>query len=85
MRYQRVSAGDQYRLIAVDDGTPYDLTAVNPRLTSFGELAAAAAIANSGIDEVAGEIVADAPTLGRDSLADATLPVVPDEVTVVEV
>lgn len=80
MRYQRLSTGDQYRLIAVDEGTAYDLTAVKPRLEGFGELAAAADIAGVGVDELAGKLTADAPTVSRESLADGTLPVVPDEV-----
>ncbi|WP_222918739.1 fumarylacetoacetate hydrolase family protein [Natrinema sp. SYSU A 869] len=80
MRYQRLSTGDQYRLIAVDDETTYDLTAVKPRLDGFGELAAAADIASCGIDELASEITAEAPTVSRDTLTDGTLPVVPEEV-----
>ncbi|WP_254764526.1 fumarylacetoacetate hydrolase family protein [Natrinema marinum] len=80
MRYQRLSTGDQYRLIAVDDDTAYDLTAVKPRLDEFGELAAAADLAGVGIDDVASELTAEAPTIPRDSLTDGTLPVVPEEV-----
>lgn len=80
MRYQRLSSGDQYRLIAVDSGTAYDLTAVKPRLNGFGDLAATADIAGASVDEIASDIAADAPTIARDSLVDATLPLVPDEV-----
>ncbi|WP_226041770.1 fumarylacetoacetate hydrolase family protein [Natrinema sp. DC36] len=80
MRYQRLSTGDQYRLIAVDDDTAYDLTAVKPRLDRFGELAAAADIAGIGIDEMASELTDEAPTVSRDSLTDGTLPIVPEEV-----
>ncbi|QCS42345.1 fumarylacetoacetate hydrolase family protein [Natrinema versiforme] len=80
MRYQRLSTGDQYRLIAVDDETAYDLTAVKPRLDSFGDLAAAADIADVGVDELASEIADEAPTVSPDSLPDGTLPVVPEEV-----
>ncbi|ELZ06063.1 fumarylacetoacetate hydrolase family protein [Natrialba asiatica] len=80
MRYQRLSSGDQYRLIAVDSGTAYDLTAVKPRLNGFGDLAATADIAGVSVDEIASDIAADAPTIARDSLVNATLPLVPDEV-----
>ncbi|MFC6769086.1 fumarylacetoacetate hydrolase family protein [Natrinema soli] len=80
MRYQRLSAGDQYRLIAVDDETAYDLTAVKPRLDGFGELAAAADIAGLEIDEMANELTDEAPTVSLDSLTDGTLPFVPQEV-----
>ncbi|WP_408958197.1 fumarylacetoacetate hydrolase family protein [Natrinema sp. 74] len=80
MRYQRQSTGDQYRLIAVDDETAYDLTAVKPRLDGFGELAAAADIAGVGIDEMASDLSDEAPTVSLDSLTDGPLPVVPEEV-----
>ena len=80
MRYQRLSTGDQYSLLAVEEGTAYDLTAVKPRLDGFGELAAAADIAGREIDELAREIAAEAPTVGLDPSAEGTLPVVPEEV-----
>ncbi|QLK26334.1 fumarylacetoacetate hydrolase family protein [Natrinema zhouii] len=80
MRYQRLSTGGQHRLIAVDDETAYDLTAVKPRLDGFGELAAAADIADLEIDEMASELTDEAPTVSLDSLTDGTLPLVPQEV-----
>ncbi|MFC6838081.1 fumarylacetoacetate hydrolase family protein [Halomarina ordinaria] len=80
MRYQRLSSGDQYRLIAVDGETAYDLTAVKPRLNGFGRLAAAADAVGVGVDEVAEGLTAEAPTVAPDALADGTLPVVPEEV-----
>lgn len=80
MRYQRLSTGDEYSLIAVDDGTAYDLTAVKPHLDGFRELAAAADVAGVGVDALASELTADAPTVPLEGLADGTLPVVPEEV-----
>ncbi|WP_440767108.1 fumarylacetoacetate hydrolase family protein [Natronorubrum sp. DTA7] len=80
MRYQRLSAGGQHRLIAVDDETAYDLTAVKPRLDGFGELAATADIAGLEIDEMASDLTDEAPTVSLDSLTDGTLPLVPQEV-----
>jgi 2-dehydro-3-deoxy-D-arabinonate dehydratase len=80
MRYQRLSSDNQYRLIAVENETAYDLTAVKPRVDGFGDLAAAADIADVGVDEMASEITAEAPTVSPDSLTDGTLPIVPEEV-----
>jgi 2-dehydro-3-deoxy-D-arabinonate dehydratase len=80
MRYHRVSAGDEYRLIAANDDEAYDLTAVKPRLGDFGDLVAAANVADEGVDDIAAALANDAPTVERDALSERALPLVPDEV-----
>ncbi|ELZ15453.1 fumarylacetoacetate (FAA) hydrolase [Haloterrigena salina JCM 13891] len=80
MRYHRLPDGDGYRLIADDGDAAYDLTAVKPRLDEFTELAAAANVADTDVDELAETLVETAPTVDREALADSALPIVPDEV-----
>lgn len=80
MRYHRLPSGDGYRLVADDGAVVYDLTAVSPRLESFADLAAAAADADTSVDERAEALATDAPTVDREALADSAVPLVPDEV-----
>ncbi|WP_135822147.1 fumarylacetoacetate hydrolase family protein [Halostella litorea] len=79
MRYYRLAPGDDQRLIAVDGDDAYDLTAVKPRLDGFADLAAAANVADAGVDALAADLAADAPTV-EFAPDDAALPVVPEEV-----
>lgn len=79
MRYYRLTTGDDGRLIAVDDDVAYDLTAVKPRLDGFADLAAAANVADAGVDALAADLTADAPRI-QFAPEDAALPVVPEEV-----
>ena len=80
MRYFRLPDGDGSRLVAAADDHAYDLTAAKPRLDDFGDLAAAADVAGTGVDEVAAGLTDDAPTIERGSLSEVLLPVVPEEV-----
>lgn len=62
MRYFRYPSTAGRRLVAeAADGT-YDLTATNPSPTSFTELARAASITDTGVDEVAERLLDRAPT-----------------------
>ncbi|SNZ15465.1 2-dehydro-3-deoxy-D-xylonate dehydratase [Natronoarchaeum philippinense] len=79
MRYYRLDDGSDDRLIADDGDAAYDLTAVKPRLDDFGDLAAAADIAETGVDELAIHLTADAPAIDF-APEDAALPIVPEEV-----
>jgi len=79
MRYYRLASGSDDRLVAADGDTAYDLTAVKPRLDGFGDLAAAANVADTGVDSLAAELTADAPVVAIDDTA-VDLPVVPEEV-----
>lgn len=80
MRYYRLPTGNEYRLVAVDGDAAYDLTALKPRLDSFSDLAAAANITDTGIDNLASDLTDSAPTVRRESLSEATLPMTPEEV-----
>ena len=80
MRYFRLPDGDGSRLIAADGDHAYDLTAAKPRLDGFGDLAAAADVAETGIDELAAGLTDSASTVDRGSLSEALRPVVPEEV-----
>ncbi|GAA0669044.1 fumarylacetoacetate hydrolase family protein [Natronoarchaeum mannanilyticum] len=79
MRYYRLDDGTDDRLIADDGDAAYDLTAVKPHVSGFGDLAAAADVAESGVDELAANLTADAPTIDFEP-EDAALPIVPEEV-----
>ncbi|WP_408960332.1 fumarylacetoacetate hydrolase family protein [Natrinema sp. 74] len=80
MRYHRLPSGDGYNLIADDGNAASNLTAVKPRLDTFSDLAAAANVADVRIDTLGEALMADAPTVEREALADSAVPVVPDEV-----
>jgi len=79
MRYYRLDDGTDDRLLVDDGDATYDLTAVKPRLDDFGDLAAAADVAETGVDELAANLTADAPTIDF-APEDAALPIVPEEV-----
>jgi 2-dehydro-3-deoxy-D-arabinonate dehydratase len=65
MRYYRYPSTGGDRLVAeASDGT-YDLTAVKPELTSFDDLARAAAVTDADVDEVAEPLLDRAPTVER--------------------
>jgi len=78
MRYYRLPGADGARLVADDGADAYDLSAVKPRLDGFGDLAAAADVSGVEVDRLAADIAADAPVV--EDLANAGLPVVPEEV-----
>jgi len=76
MRYYQV----EDRLVAVDDGTAYDLTSADATLDAFETLARRAHRADTGIDAVAAALQDAADTRDQDRLAAASLPCVPPEV-----
>jgi 2-dehydro-3-deoxy-D-arabinonate dehydratase len=79
MRYYR-TATDEPTLVARDGQKAYDLTAARAGLDSFRELAAVADVLETGIDEVAAEVIDDAPLLDAESVEErAAMPAVPDE------
>ncbi|NHN49457.1 fumarylacetoacetate hydrolase [Halostella sp. JP-L12] len=80
MRYFRLPDGDGSRLVADDGDAAYDLTAAKPRLDGFGDLAAAADVAGTGVNDLADDLIDAAPTVDRASLDEAVRPVVPEEV-----
>ncbi|GGM63386.1 2-dehydro-3-deoxy-D-arabinonate dehydratase [Halarchaeum rubridurum] len=81
MRYQQRDRGTESHLVAETDGTYYDLTAAKPELEAFRDLARAASVADVPIDDLAGDVIDDAPTLDGNSAPDERgLPAVPEEV-----
>lgn len=80
MRYYRLPAEHGERLVAENGDGVHDLTAANENVRSFRDLAAAASIASSSVDELADRLIAEAPTLDYAALENALLPIVPDEV-----
>ncbi|WP_256392039.1 fumarylacetoacetate hydrolase family protein [Natronoarchaeum rubrum] len=79
MRYFRTTSGSDDSLIAVEGDTAYDLTAVKQRLNGFADLAAAANVAETGVDDLAADLTAEAPVVDVTPSVRA-LPVVPEEV-----
>lgn len=81
MRYYHLRSDDGKRLVARDDDLATDLTAARPRLTSFGDLARAANVADRTLDEVAGNLQDDGEEVAVDRLhTEASRPLRPDEV-----
>lgn len=79
MHYYRITNDGEASLIAVDDDTAHALTAVEPQIGGFADLAAAAAGAKTDVDALAADLAADAPVVDFDP-TDAALPIVPEEV-----
>jgi len=79
MRYFRTTDGCDDSLVAVEGDTAYDLTAVKPRLEGFADLAAAADVVETGVDDLATDLTAEAPVVDV-TPSDRALPVVPEEV-----
>jgi len=81
MRYYRVQRDEAVSLIAETEATAYDLTATDPAPTSFLELARAASLTDETVDEVAGDLLDDAPPVDIETYRDALVrPVDPDEI-----
>ncbi|MBP1986850.1 fumarylacetoacetate hydrolase family protein [Halolamina salifodinae] len=84
MRYYRQAGDDGPRLLAVadqgDDADARDLTAVKPRLRTFRDLAAAADVADEGVDDIATNLAAEAPRVDAPADGDTALPLIPEEV-----
>lgn len=76
MRYYRL---DEH-LVAVDDHTAYDLTAVDATLDTFETLARRADRRDTDIDAVATDLIQDDTTVPRERLAEAVVPCRPPEV-----
>lgn len=80
MRYYRVRSNGEPRLIVASDGDRFDVTAARPRLTRFLDVARAASVAGTSIDELTDTLVADAPTREAGALDTPALPCRPAEV-----
>lgn len=81
MRYYHLQTDDGQRLVAREADDATDLTAAKPRLTSFVDLARAANVAGSSVDNLAANLVHEGDTVSNERLrADAKRPLRPDEV-----
>ncbi|MFC5973648.1 fumarylacetoacetate hydrolase family protein [Halomarina salina] len=81
MRYYQVGEEGASRLVLETDGDVYDLTAANSSVEAFGDLARAASIADTDIDEIASRLTDSAPTLSAETATDSLqTPVHADEV-----
>ncbi len=68
-------------LVAREGQKAYDLTAARAGLDSFRELARVADVLETGIDEIAEDIIEDTPVLDAESVEeDAALPTIPEEI-----
>lgn len=81
MRYYRLKQGGSQSLLATKGSVAYDLTDTNPGPSTFSELASAASLTNVAVDDVAGRLVEEAPTVEFDPATNELFrPLVPDEV-----
>lgn len=80
MKYYRTAAPNS-RLIARRDEQGYDLTAARPDVNSFGDLAAAASIADRSLTELTERLLEEAPQLDVSAMdSGLARPLVPQEV-----
>jgi 2-dehydro-3-deoxy-D-arabinonate dehydratase len=81
MRYYRAERNGGTSLLAAQGSTAYDLTETEPAPSSFLELASAASLTGGTVDDVADNLVGQAPTVDLEAVADDLLrPLDPDEV-----
>ncbi|MFB6223143.1 MAG: fumarylacetoacetate hydrolase family protein [Haloarcula sp.] len=81
MRYYKLRDRSTERLVAADETRAYDLTAARSELQSFRDLAKAASVAESTVDEIAERHLDPANEITHSHLSDAQgLPATPDEV-----
>jgi len=64
MRYYRTERNGDAHLLVVARDRAHDLTAVKPRLRSFRDLAAAADVADTGVDALAADLATPSRTVG---------------------
>jgi 2-dehydro-3-deoxy-D-arabinonate dehydratase len=63
MRYIQLEAAGERRLTVSDGATTYDLTSADENLRSFGDLARAASLTRSTVDDLADVLIEDADTV----------------------
>lgn len=78
MRYFTTS--EDRRLLADDGDRTYDLTAVDAELAGFADLARTAHEDGASVDEAAGDLLTEAPTVDTDTLGELAVPVRAEEV-----
>lgn len=80
MRCFRIEDSKGESLIIRRDDDYFDVTAVDPSVTSYVDLASAANISGLSIDALAERLCSDAPRRSVDVETHARMPIVPDEV-----
>ena len=81
MRYHQLKLAGERRLAVEAEGTTHDLTSADPSLRRFGELARAADLADTTVDELATGLVDDADAVADEQIdRNATVPVDASEV-----
>ncbi|GGL38640.1 hypothetical protein GCM10009037_22840 [Halarchaeum grantii] len=81
MRYYRTKRDDTVSLIAQEGETAYDLTATEKSPDSFMDLAAAASLADTTVDDIARPLTEEAPTVDLADVREHLIrPIDPDEV-----
>ncbi|AUV80452.1 fumarylacetoacetate hydrolase [Salinigranum rubrum] len=76
MQYNQLEAAGERRLCVSDGTTTYDLTSADDSLRSFGDLARAAGLTRSTVDDLADALIEDADTLSLEEVdRDVTVPV----------
>lgn len=80
VRYYSIRAESEPRLIVETDSTVYDLTSAHNDVERFRDLASVASVTDTDIDDIAAELLDDAPELDQSVLNTPLRPVVPDEV-----
>ncbi|MFD1571424.1 fumarylacetoacetate hydrolase [Halorubrum laminariae] len=81
MRYHQLNISGDRRISVRREGATYDLTSADADLRSFGDVARAASVAGSSVDEIAARLLDDADTVAEAFVANhATVPVDATEV-----
>jgi len=81
MRYYRAERNGGTSLLAAQGSTAYDLTETEPAPSSFLDLASAASLTGGTVDDVADNLIEEAPAVDLESVAgDLRRPLDPDEV-----
>ncbi|MFC7020344.1 MULTISPECIES: fumarylacetoacetate hydrolase family protein [Haloarcula] len=80
MRYYRTAVEERLHLVALDDGTAYDLTSARPAVTDFDDLAHVADVADESVDDIARGLLDEADVVDVPDEEAVAVPVAADEV-----
>lgn len=80
MRYYCTREEGKQRLIVRDDDTAYDLTAIRPSVTTFGDLAHVAEVASETVDQITKRLLTEADTHQLPAETNLSIPLSIDEV-----
>jgi 2-dehydro-3-deoxy-D-arabinonate dehydratase len=80
MRYYRTAVEGRLHLVALENGTAYDLTSARPAVTDFADLAHVADVADESVDDIARGLVDEADVVDVPDEDGVAVPVAADEV-----